>query len=594
MRSNVVQKGGSFLIEDVALEGVFTPEDFTESHLMIKKTTEDFIKNEIQPYNDRLLDKDLDLNRQLMQKTGELGLLGADIDEEYGGAELDKIASTLITAASAWADAFALTWNCHTGIGSLPLVIFGNRAQKEKYLPALAKGVKIGAYALTEPTAGSDALSIKTKAVLSPDGKNYILNGEKMFITNGGLADIFFTYAKVDGDKFTSFIVERGFDGVSTGAEEKKMGIRGSSTTSVIFEDAVIPVENVLHEIGRGHVVAFCILDLGRFKLAAACSEASKIAIEQSVRYAKQRIQFQKPIAQFGLIQQKLADMAIKTYIAESMVYRTAGLLDQAFAGADKAVDDDGKQMSARISEYVIECSICKVYCSEVLDFATDEAVQIHGGYGFIEDYPVERMYRDSRINRIFEGTNEINRLLMPDRLFRKVLKDELPLFSEAQKLMADLADILPAVPGAEDGPLGYQQKLLDMARKIFILVSGAAVEKYGTDIKDEQEILGYLSNIMIEIYAVESGLIRAMKSLLAAGEEQSRLKVDMVQVYVNDTIRKIEEYATNIVTAMETGDVLAAQLDALGKLARRAPINTVASRRRIAAAIIDTEKYFC
>lgn len=594
MRSNVVQKGGSFLIEDVALEGVFTPEDFTESHLMIKKTTEDFIKNEIQPYNDRLLDKDLDLNRQLMQKTGELGLLGADIDEEYGGAELDKIASTLITAASAWADAFALTWNCHTGIGSLPLVIFGNRAQKEKYLPALAKGVKIGAYALTEPTAGSDALSIKTKAVLSPDGKNYILNGEKMFITNGGLADIFFTYAKVDGDKFTSFIVERGFEGVSTGAEEKKMGIRGSSTTSVIFEDAVIPVENVLHEIGRGHVVAFCILDLGRFKLAAACSEASKIAIEQSVRYAKQRIQFQKPIAQFGLIQQKLADMAIKTYIAESMVYRTAGLLDQAFAGADKVVDDDGKQMSARISEYVIECSICKVYCSEVLDFATDEAVQIHGGYGFIEDYPVERMYRDSRINRIFEGTNEINRLLMPDRLFRKVLKDELPLFSEAQKLMADLADILPAVPGAEDGPLGYQQKLLDMARKIFILVSGAAVEKYGTDIKDEQEILGYLSNIMIEIYAVESGLIRAMKSLLAAGEEQSRLKVDMVQVYVNDTIRKIEEYATNIVTAMETGDVLAAQLDALGKLARRAPINTVASRRRIAAAIIDTEKYFC
>lgn len=594
MRSNVVQKGGSFLIEDVALEGVFTPEDFTESHLMIKKTTEDFIKNEIQPYNDRLLDKDLDLNRQLMQKTGELGLLGADIDEEYGGAELDKIASTLITAASAWADAFALTWNCHTGIGSLPLVIFGNRAQKEKYLPALAKGVKIGAYALTEPTAGSDALSIKTKAVLSPDGKNYILNGEKMFITNGGLADIFFTYAKVDGDKFTSFIVERGFDGVSTGAEEKKMGIRGSSTTSVIFEDAVIPVENVLHEIGRGHVVAFCILDLGRFKLAAACSEASKIAIEQSVRYAKQRIQFQKPIAQFGLIQQKLADMAIKTYIAESMVYRTAGLLDQAFAGADKVIDDDGKQMSARISEYVIECSICKVYCSEVLDFATDEAVQIHGGYGFIEDYPVERMYRDSRINRIFEGTNEINRLLMPDRLFRKALKDELPLFSEAQKLMADLADILPAVPGAEDGPLGYQQKLLDMARKIFILVSGAAVEKYGTDIKDEQEILGYLSNIMIEIYAVESGLIRAMKSLLAAGEEQSRLKVDMVQVYVNDTIRKIEEYATNIVTAMETGDVLAAQLDALGKLARRAPINTVASRRRIAAAIIDTEKYFC
>ena len=303
---------------------------------------------------------------------------------------------------------------------------------------------------------------------------------------------------------------------------------------------------------------------------------------------------FQKPIAQFGLIQQKLADMAIKTYIAESMVYRTAGLLDQAFSGADKAVDDAGKQMSARISEYVIECSICKVYCSEVLDFATDEAVQIHGGYGYIEDYPVERMYRDSRINRIFEGTNEINRLLMPNRLFRKALKNELPLFAEAQKLMADLTAIAPAVPSMEDGPLGYQKKLLDMARKIFILVSEAAVEKYGTDIENEQEILGYLSNIMIEIYAMESGLLRAMKSLLAAGEEQSRLKIDMVQVYVNDTMRKIEEYATNILTAMETGDVLAAQLGALGKLARPTPINTVAPRRRIAAAIIDTEKYFC
>ncbi|MBI4285068.1 MAG: acyl-CoA dehydrogenase family protein [Chloroflexi bacterium] len=590
----VNSKGGDFLISDITPADVFTPEDFTEDHLMIMKTTQDFVRNEVAPHISRLVQKDLPLNRELMRKAGALGLLGADIDEEHGGTGLDKIASTVIAAASMGADVFAVTWNCHTGIGSLPLVVFGNRAQKATYLPGLARGSQIGAYALTEPSAGSDALSIKTKAVLSPDGRHYILNGEKQFITNGGLADIIFTYAKIDGDKFTAFIVERGFPGVSTGPEEKKMGIRGSSTVSVIFQDALVPVENVLYEVGRGHEVAFCILDLGRFKLAAACAELGKVAIQQSVAYAKQRVQFGKPISQFGLIQQKLADMAIKTYIGDSMVYRAAGLLDGAFAGVDKDLPDYSKQMSRRISEFTVEYSIGKIFCSEALNAIADEEVQIHGGYGYIEDYPAERMYRDSRLNRIFEGTNEINRLLMVSWLLRKAAKNELPLFPMAQQLIADLLSIPPVSPSLEDGSLGYQKRLLDMAKKIFILVFGGAAQKYERAIENEEEVLGYLSNIMIEIFAMESGLLRAMKSLAAVGEEKAALKIDMARVYVNDAMRRVEENALQVLTAMETGDVLAIQLAALRKLARLTPVNTVAARRRIAAAIIEAEKYVC
>jgi len=587
-------KGCSFLFKDASAADAFTPEDFTESHLMIARTTEDFIKNEIQPQMEKIMAKDLIAIRELMAKTGEVELLGADADEAFGGSELDKISSAIIAASSMRSDEFAVTWSCHAGIGSLPLIIFGNKEQKKKYLPELARGTKIGAYALTEPTSGSDAMSIKTKAVLSDDGKYYILNGEKQFITNGGLADVFFTYAKIDGDKFTSFIIERGFPGVSTGVEEEKMGIRSSSTTPLVLEDARIPVENVLYEIGRGHIVAFCILDMGRFKLSAACYGLGKIALENSVTYAKQRIQFGKPISQFGLIQQKIADMAIKTFIAESMVYRTAGLLDGAFSGMDRADDNYGNLMSKRISEYAVECSICKVFCSEALDFIADEAVQIHGGYGYIEDYQVERIYRDSRINRIFEGTNEINRLLMPGWLLRKALKNENPLFAMAQQIMGELLTILPVMPTLEDEPLGYQKKLLDMAKKIFILGCGAAAQKYQMEIENEQEILGYLSNIMIEIYAMESGLLRAMKSVDASGEEKSRLKIDMVKIYVNDAMRRIEEYGIQILVAIEAGDTLMTQLAALRKLARLSPLNTIALRRQIAAPIIEAERFWC
>ncbi|MCL0056397.1 acyl-CoA dehydrogenase family protein [Dehalococcoidia bacterium] len=561
---------------------------------MIIKTTEDFAKNEVQPHIEELEHKDFELTRKLMRQVGELGLLGADIEEQYGGSTMDKIASLLITAYFTPAGSFGLTLGAHTGIGTLPVVFFGNKSQKEKYLPALASGEKIAAYALTEPLAGTDALALRTKAILSNDGRYYQLNGEKQFITNGGLADIIITFAKVDGDKFTAFIVEKGFQGVSIGSEESKMGIRGSSTTSVIFEDARVPVENVLFEIGKGHMVAFSILDIGRLRLAGGCVEEAKLALGESVKYAKQRVQFGKPICEFGLIKHKLAEMGIGIYIAESMLYRTAGLIDNILTTVDMAGEDSGRRSAECISEYATECSINKVYCSEMLDYVADEAVQIHGGYGYIEEYLVERIYRDSRINRIFEGTNEINRLTILDRLMRKALKNEIPLFSMAQRLAGEMLTIEPVSPSMEDGPLGYQKKLVDMSKKIFLLTSGGAAQKYGRAMAEQQEILGLLSDIAIEIFAMESGLLRALKSIESSGEEQAKTKIDMVCVYVNDAMKRIDDYATQILAAMETGDVLYTQLGAMRKLSRLMPINTVAARREIAERFTEAERYTC
>ena len=594
MEAQKIRKGGSFLIEEVPPQEIFTPDDFTEEHRMIIKTVEDFVKNEVQPHIEELEHKDFELTRKLMLKAGELGFLGVDIEEEYGGTAMDKIASLLISAYLTKAGSFGITLGCHRGIGTMPLVFFGNKSQKEKYLPALASGEKIGAYALTEPLAGTDALAIRTKATLSDDGKYYMLNGEKQFITNGGLADIVFTYAKVDGDKFTAFIIEKGFEGVSIGPEEKKMGIRGTSTTSLILEDAKVPVENVLFDIGRGHVVAFNILDIGRFKLAGGCVEGAKLALEQSVKYAKGRVQFGRPICQFGLIKHKLAEMAIRIYIAESMVYRTGGLIDKILATVDMKSEDSGKQSAKCTSEYATECSINKVHCSEMLDYVADEAVQIHGGYGYIEEYPVERIYRDSRINRIFEGTNEINRLTIFDWLMRQALKNEIPLFSVAQRLAGELLTIEPISPSIEDDILGDLNKLVDRAKRIFLLTCSAATQKYGQAIAEQQEILGLLSDIVIEVYAMESGLLRALKSVESFGAEQSEVKIDMVRVYVNGAMKRIDDYASQILAAMETGDTLYTQLGTLSKLSRLVPINTVEARRKIADIVIDAEKYIC
>lgn len=589
MSTDTVIKGGSFLIDQPAPTDVFTPEDLTEEHKMIGKTTEDFVKEQVWPVLEEIENHQFEHSVRLMKQAGELGLLGADVPEEYEGLGLDKISSTLITEKIALARSFGLTHGAHVGIGSLPIVFFGTEEQKRKYLPALASGEKIAAYALTEPGSGSDALGAKTTAILSDDGKYYILNGEKQWITNSGFADVFVVYAKVDGEKFTAFIVERDFPGVSTGPEEKKMGIKGSSTRTLILQDARVPVENLLGEVGKGHVIAFNILNIGRWKLAAGCLGSAKRAIEISVKYAKERKQFNTPIAQFPLIQEKLAQMATKTFALESMVYRTAGYFEDSLNRVGNA---EGAEVAKAIAEYALECSINKVFGSETLDFVVDEGVQIHGGYGFMQEYEIENMYRDSRINRIFEGTNEINRLLIPATLLRKTMKGELPLLQAAQSLQEELLTMMPSLPEEEPAPLEEEAKLIDMAKKIFLMTAGLAVEKYQQKLEKEQEILRDSADICIEIYAMESAWLRAKKALDREGADKAQAKVDMVQAYVYDAFGRIEKKARRILSAMEEGDVLRTQLSILRKLTRHEPINEVALYRRIAARVIEAEKY--
>lgn len=592
MVEKTIRKGSSFFMEDVPAGEVFTPEDFSEEHLMIIKTIEDFVKNEVVPNIDAIEHKDWELTRKLMLQAGELGFLGVDIEEDYGGTDMDHISSLLIIEHSSRSGSFGLTLSCHTGIGSMPLVFFGNKEQKEKYLPGLASGETIGAYALTEPGAGTDALSIQTTAVLSPDGKYYKLNGAKQYITNSGFADIIFTYAKVDGDKMTAFILERGFEGISIGAEEKKMGLRGSSTCSIFLDGAKVPVENVLFEIGRGHIVAFNILNLGRFKLGAGSVGVAKLAVESSVGYSKERQQFGKPICQFGLIKHKIAEMATRLYMAESMAYRTGGLIDTIFTTVDRKAEDVGRQNANCIFEYVVECSINKVYCSEMLAYVSDEALQIYGGYGYCEDYPVERIYRDNRIFRIFEGTNEINRLLIIGQMVRKALKNEIPLLPEAEKVKGEIATMESLSPRTDDGLLGYQHRIVGRAKKIFLFLCGGAAQKYGLALEEEQEIISLLSDITQEVYAMESGLLRALKSIDSVGEQQSKLKIDMVQLYVSDAMNRVTGYARQIIAAMETGEALDSQLAALRKIAQFTPVNGVQLRRGIADRIIEVGKY--
>jgi len=594
MSGNTIRKGGTFLVEQATPAEVFTPEDFREEHRMIADTVEDFIKNEVQPHLAEIEHKDFGLTRRLMQQAGELGLLGADIEEEYGGAGLDSIACLLIDEHLAGAGSFGVTVNTHIGIGSMPLVFFGNKAQKEKYLPSLARGERIGAYALTEPKAGTDALSIETKAVLSPDGKYYTLNGTKQFVTNGGIADITFTYAKVDGDKFTAFVVERDFEGISTGPEEKKMGIRGTSTTTLVFEDAKVPAENVLFEVGRGHLVAFNILNLARLKLGIGCVGFAKLALESSVKHARERIQFGRPICEFGLIKHKIAEMAIRTYVAESMAYRTGGLVEDILASADRDTPNAARQNAKLMSEYAIECSLNKVYCSEMAGYVADEAVQICGGYGYIEDYLVERIYRDCRIYRIFEGTNEINRLVIVRWLVGKAAGNELPLIPTQEKLTDDLARIEADSHSFNEEPLGYQHQLVDRAKRIFQFTFAAAHGKYGESLSDEQETAGLLADIATEIYAMESGILRARKSVESSGEEASMTKIEMVRVYVNEAMARVGEYARQLLAAVETGNALHAQLEMLNRFSQFTPINTIEARRKVADRIIEAERFIC
>lgn len=594
MSNSHLRRGGAFFIDEILPGEVFTPEDFGEEHKMMAKTTERFIKNEVLPKIEIIEHKDFDLIRRLMRQAGELGLLGTDIEEEFGGTATGIIASQLIVETSAAGASFGVTLNVHTGIGTMPLVFFGNKAQKKKYLRALASGEKIGCYALTEPGSGTDALSIKTTAVLSPDGKYYLLDGAKQFITNGGFADIIFTYAKADGQKFTAFIVERNFEGVSTGKEERKMGIRGTSTCSVFLDAAKVPVENVLFEIGRGHVVAFNILNLGRFKVASGCIGMAKQAIESSVGYSKQRQQFGRPVCEFDLMKAKIAEMATRTYMAESMLYRTAGLVDKILDTVDKSSNDIGAQSANCMAEYAIECSINKVYCSEMLAYVADEAVQMFGGYGYTEEYPVERIYRDCKIFRIYEGTNEINRVIISGWVLRKALKNEMPLYSAAEKARSDLAALEPLSRNPVCSPLDYQCKLVHRAKMVLILLCEAAAQKYGTSVADRQDVLGPLSNLIQEVFAMDSGLLRAFKSMDCEGEHNAKVKISMVQLYVNDAMLRIVGYAQQVLTTMYDEDELASQLEKLLRITLFTPVNTAHLKRSIADSIIAAGKYIC
>ncbi len=584
--------GGEFLITDAAPEEVFTPEDFTDEHKMILETAKGFIEKEIQPVIDKLEEKDHELVLSLLAKAGELGLLGTDIPEEYGGLGLDKVSTTLVAEAMGPAASFGVVYGAHTGIGSLPIVYFGNDAQKEKYLPKLASGEWCGAYCLTESGAGTDALNAKTKAVLSEDGKYYILNGEKMFITNAGWASSFIVYAKVDGEHFTGFIVEKDFPGVSTGKEEKKMGMHGSSTRPVILEDAQVPVENVLYEVGKGHKIAFNILDIGRWKLGASAVGGCKGCITEAVKYANGRIQFKVPISSFGMIKTKLANMAIRTYMSDSMMYRLAGMFDNRLGLLDADAKKSGEENANAIEEYAAECSITKVYGSEALDYCVDEYVQILGGYGFCAEYPAERYYRDSRINRIWEGTNEINRILVPGTMLRRALQGRLNLLPAAQAIAGELMTYSPLSVQLPDTPLALQEHMVRMSKKIGLMVAGVAAQKFGANLAKEQEVLAKIAEIVIEVFAMESGLLRTLKIIARDGEEKAKYQIEAVKVYVDEMIPQIELWAKQLVAYVEEGDMLRTQLAGIKKLARYQPIDSIRLKQSVAARIIDLEAY--
>ncbi|EKN67809.1 acyl-CoA dehydrogenase family protein [Schinkia azotoformans] len=588
--TNEFIKGAQFLIDDISYENVYTPEDFTEEHKMIAKTTEDFVMNEVLPHLDDLENHQFDKSVQLLKKAGDLGLLGADVPEEYGGVGLDKISSALIAEKFSVAGGFSISHGAHVGIGSLPIVFFGNEEQKRKYLPQLATGEKLAAYALTEPGSGSDALGAKTTAKLNQEGTHYILNGEKQWITNSAFADIFIVYAKIDGEHFTAFIVERGFPGVLTGSEEKKMGIKSSSTRTLILEDVPVPTYNVLGEVGKGHVIAFNILNVGRYKLAVGTIGGSKRAFELSAKYANERQQFKTPIAKFGLIQEKLASMATKLYAMESSVWRTVGLFEDRLGALSPAEVNDGKAVAKSIAEYAIECSLGKVFGTETLDYIADEGVQIHGGYGFMAEYEIERIYRDSRINRIFEGTNEINRLIVPGTLLKKAMKGELPLLQKAQALQEEIMMMMPKE--LEDGVLEQEKYLVKNAKKIALLSAGLAVQKFGLVLEKQQEILSNIADIAGNIYAMESALLRTEKAIARNGIEKNRQKILYTEIYCQEAFNQIEAHAKETIVAAESGDMQRIMMSALRKLTRHIPINVIAKKREAAVGVISAQKY--
>ena len=583
--------GGSFLIEDRQPEEVFTPEDFTDEHRQIAQTTEEFALKEIVPNIEKIEHKDFSVSRDLIKKASELGLTSVDIPEEYGGMEMDKVTSAIIADYIAKSGSFSVTWGAHVGIGTLPIVYFGTPEQKKKYLPKLASGDWVGAYALSESSSGSDALNCRTRADLSPDGKHYILNGEKMWITNASFADLYVIFAKVGGEKFSAFIVERTFPGFSVGAEEKKLGIRGSSTCPLILNDCKVPVENLLGEIGKGHIIAFNILNIGRFKLGAGCVGGARTSLLAALNYAKQRKAFGKTLVDFGLIREKLADIATGIYVGEALAYRTVGMIDEALSDIDKNNPDASTQIRKGIEEYAVECSILKVWGSEMLDQVVDHVVQIHGGYGFVEEYPAERAYRDSRVNRIFEGTNEINRMIITGWLMKRAMSGQLGLMPAIKKLMDEVL-AGPSMGEEAEGELIAERALVGNAKKVALFAAGVASQRYMMELAEHQEVMAAMADIIIEVFAMDSALLRTLKLLQSRGESGSELPIAMTQVYLSEAMARIEIAARKVVAAASEGDNLRIQTTILRRLLKHDPTNTIGLRQQIAARVIDAGKY--
>jgi alkylation response protein AidB-like acyl-CoA dehydrogenase len=583
-------KGGSFLLESAAPADIFTPADLSDDQKLIGQTAEEFVIKEVLPLAKDLENKKPGLMAELVRKAAELGLMSGGTPEEYGGAGLDKIATTVLTEKISIYGGFAVTHGAHAGIGTLPIVYFGTEEQKNKYLPKLASGEMIGAYCLSEPQAGSDAQNSLTRAELNKEGTHYILNGQKMWITNGGFADLYVVFAKVDGEKFTAFIVERKFPGCKPGNEEHKMGIHGSSTTPIFLENCMVPKENVLHEIGRGHIVAFNVLNAGRFTLGASGVGGSKHVLMTASKYSKERKAFGKQIGEFGLMREKLAEMAIQIFAVESMVYRTAGNLEAAMHAAAGSGDKAQNTMKV-LEEYAIESSISKVYGSEMLDYVVDEAVQIFGGYGFHEDYPVCRAYRDSRVNRIFEGTNEINRMLIIQMLMKRAMGGQLALIPAAMKL-ADEILAGPSFEEAPEGVLAEEARTIANCKKMFLQAAGGAVQKFREKLADEQELIGALANIVMEIYAMESCLLRAQKAAASKGEAASSAMIDAARVFIADAAERVDHEAKRSLAAVHEGDMLTTQMAVLKRFGKRPAVDTIALRRRVAGAVQSQDRY--
>jgi alkylation response protein AidB-like acyl-CoA dehydrogenase len=581
-------RGGEWLLQPSDSASVFTPDQLSDEHRLIGQTVSDFVANEVLPALDRLEQKDWTLARQLVQHAGGLGLLGVDAPEAYGGVQLDKITSMIVSERMARSASFGATFGAQANLTVLPLVLFGTEAQKQKYLPRLLSGELIGAYCLSEPGSGSDALGARTRATRQPDG-SFVLNGEKAWITNGGFADVYIVFAKVDGELFSAFIVERAFKGVSNGKEEHKMGLHGSSTTPVILQDVHVPAENLLGEIGKGHKIAFNVLNFARFKLGGMCNGAAHAAIGEAARYAGQRKQFGQPIASFGAIKHKLGEMIVRTYSVESLLYRTAGLIEARIDATPHEPADQSVAL-ATLEEYAIEASIAKVAGSEVLDFVLDENIQIHGGNGFVRDYPAEGHYRDSRVNRIFEGTNEINRLLIPGMLARRAVKGDLGIIAAAKALQDELLGP-PSMTAADGSLLGEEQTAVKSFKKACLLVLGLAMQTYREKIADQQEVLMHLADMIIDTYSADSAVLRAL-SVSAKKLPKADLQVVAARVFVNDAAMRVEASARQALGAMTEGDMLRTSVSALKRLFKQMPINTAAMRRQLADEAVTRGAY--